>query len=134
MNNLYNDVPARPAGEPAQELFTTLCENGETRIERIVSRGHRSPDGFWYDQPQDEFVVLLKGSAVLEFADDSEPLHLHPGDWVLIRAHQRHRVSETRADHDTVWLAVHLPTSSGELPSPVDNTRSVSRIMGSAPP
>lgn len=92
---------------------------GSFRIERIVSRGHVSPPGFWYDQGEDEWVWLLRGSARLEITspavdgpDDadavSEELALEPGDYVLLPAHMRHRVSWTAPDTDTVWLSVFL--------------------------
>jgi hypothetical protein len=34
--------------ESIDELFTTLLNTGNVRIERIVSHGHASPEGFWY--------------------------------------------------------------------------------------
>jgi cupin 2 domain-containing protein len=77
------------------------------RIERIVSTGQASPPGFWYDQPDDEFVVLLTGGARLRFEDGEVTLDMKPGDWVEIPAHVRHRVESTQADPPTVWLAVH---------------------------
>ena len=77
------------------------------RIERIVSTGQASPPGFWYDQPDDEFVVLLTGAASLCFEEGGVTLDMKPGDWVEIPAHVRHRVESTQADPPTVWLAVH---------------------------
>jgi cupin 2 domain-containing protein len=77
------------------------------RIERIVSTGQESPPGFWYDQPDDEFVVLLAGAARLRFEDGDVTLDMKAGDWVEIPAHVRHRVESTQADPPTVWLAVH---------------------------
>ena len=82
------------------------------RIERIVSTGQASPPGFWYDQPDDEFVVLLAGAASLRFEAGDVTLDLKPGDWVEIPAHVRHRVEATQADPPTVWLAVHRSASS----------------------
>ena len=77
------------------------------RIERIVSTGHASLAGFWYDQADDEFVVLLNGAARLRFEDGGVTLDMKPGDWVEIPAHVRHRVESTQAEPPTVWLAVH---------------------------
>jgi cupin 2 domain-containing protein len=77
------------------------------RIERIVSSGQASPPGFWYDQPDDEFVVLLSGGARLRFEDGDVTFDLKPGDWVEIPAHVRHRVESTQAESPTVWLAIH---------------------------
>ena len=81
------------------------------RIERIVSTGQASPPGFWYDQPDDEFVVLLAGAARLCFEDGDVTLDMKAGDWVEIPAHVRHRVERTQADPPTVWLAVHRRTT-----------------------
>jgi cupin 2 domain-containing protein len=88
-----------------EELVTTLGESGGARIERIVSHGHVSPRGFWYDQDEDEFVLVVQGGAKLQIAEHGE-LSLGPGDWVDLPARTRHRVSWTDPDCDTVWLAV----------------------------
>ena len=101
--NLLHELPAGLPGE----LIETLCEAEELRIERIVSRGHTSPPGFWYDQEWHEFVVLIKGRARISFADDSTGIEMHPGDWFVIPAHKKHRVEWTDPAQDSVWLAVH---------------------------
>ena len=90
-----------------EERFDELLHTGSLRVERIVSTGQASPPGFWYDQAQAEWVVLLSGAAELHFADEPEPRHLRPGDWVNIAAHRRHRVHWTDPDQPTVWLAIH---------------------------
>ena len=95
-----------PSGRAA-ELVEVLAEGAGLRIDRIVSTGQASPPGFWYDQPGDEFVVLLAGSAVLRFEEGDRRFDLQPGDWIEIPAHVRHRVEFTQADPPTVWLAVH---------------------------
>jgi cupin 2 domain-containing protein len=99
--NLFADLPDRFP----EELFTTLLQAPGIRIERIVSHGHCSPEGFWYDQDQAEWVILLKGTARLEFKD--ETIELGPGDIVDIPAHKKHRVAWTTPDEPTIWLAVH---------------------------
>jgi cupin 2 domain-containing protein len=104
--NLFADLP----GRLPDELFTTLLEAGDLRIERIVSFGHASPPGFWFDQHQHEWVVLLKGAARLRFED--EELELRPGSFVNIPAHRRHRVDWTSPDESTIWLAVHYGDDS----------------------
>ena len=76
------------------------------RIERIVSQGHASPEDFWYDQDQDEWVLVLKGAARLRF-EGEEPVEMEPGAHVNIPAHKRHRVEWTTPDEPTIWLAVH---------------------------
>jgi cupin 2 domain-containing protein len=99
--NLFTGLPA---GLP-DELFETLAERRSVRIERIVSHGHASVPGFWYDQQQHEWIVLLKGAARLGFEDRT--VELKPGDFLNIPAHQKHRVEWTTPNAPTVWLAVH---------------------------
>jgi cupin 2 domain-containing protein len=89
------------------ERFDELLALPGVRIERIVSLGHASPPGFWYDQPQGEWVLLLKGDAGLQFEDEAAPRRLQPGDYVWIAPHRRHRVAWTAADRTTIWLAIH---------------------------
>lgn len=100
--NIYSPLPGN-LGEEATEL---LASGGDMHIERIISRGQTSPEGFWYDQNEDEWVVLLKGAARLQFENEAEELNLAPGDHILIPAHCRHRISWTDPDSDTVWLAL----------------------------
>ncbi|HVV93242.1 MAG TPA: cupin domain-containing protein [Hyphomicrobiales bacterium] len=92
----------------AGELVETLAVGPGARVERIVSFGHASPPGFWYDQDETEWVMVLAGRAELAFADGAEPCRLGPGDYMLIPAHRRHRVAMTDPAVPTVWLAVHL--------------------------
>lgn len=99
--NLFSDLPARLP----DEIVTILLEAADVRIERIVSHGHASPDGFWYDQDQHEWVVVLAGAARLRFED--EALEMKPGNFINIPAHRKHRVEWTMPDEPTVWLAVH---------------------------
>ncbi len=104
-----------PGGEA--ESVEVLMRGAGARVERIVSTGQTSPAGFWYDQPDDELVVLLAGAAVLRFEDGDRRLDLAPGDWIEIPARVRHRVEFTQADPPTVWLAVHVAgqvTESGQ--------------------
>ena len=98
--NLFTDLPS----DLPDELFTTLLESADVRIERIVSLGHASPPGFWYDQDKAEWVVVLTGAARLRFEDGE--IEMRPGDFVTIPAHHRHRVEWTTPDEPTVWLAV----------------------------
>jgi cupin 2 domain-containing protein len=90
-----------------RETFETLFEGGGVLIERIVSRGHVSPPGFWYDSRESEWVMLLSGAAELRFEEGDRRVKLAPGDHLHIRPHERHRVEWTLPDADTVWLAVH---------------------------
>jgi cupin 2 domain-containing protein len=104
----HGNLFAIEAGGADAELVECLTQRNQVRIERIVSTGQASPAGFWYDQPGDEFVVLLSGSAVLRFQEGDRRLDLKPGDWIEIPAHVRHRVEATQADPPTVWLAAHF--------------------------
>lgn len=98
--NLFENIPE----SLPKELVEVLAEGTNTRVERIVSDGHASPADFWYDQDQHEWVLLIAGSATLEFEDRT--LDLNPGDHVLIPAHKKHRVAATAAGQKTIWLAV----------------------------
>ena len=102
LTNLFAEIPA----ELPEELTQTLLGTPSLRIERIVSWGHASPEGFWYDQETHEWVLLLTGAARLRF-EGGQPIDLVPGAFVHIPAHQRHRVEWTAPDEPTVWLAVH---------------------------
>jgi len=88
------------------ELVETLAESKHVCIERIVSTGHASAEGFWYDQEQTEWVVVLKGESKLLFEGETQPVHLKPGDHVTIPPHRRHRVEWTTPNEPTIWLAV----------------------------
>jgi cupin 2 domain-containing protein len=102
MKNLLKNIPR----SLHEELFETLVRNESIHIERIVSRGHTTPAGEWYDQDRSEFVVVLKGSGKLEF-EDGRAVSLEAGDWLEIPARVKHRVAWTAPDSDTIWLAVH---------------------------
>jgi len=103
MNNLFADTSENLKDEFIETILQTHC----FRVERIVSRGHCSPEGFWYDQDENEWVIVLKGSAGLRYEGQENVFVLNPGDYLHIDRHQRHRVEWTDPDHETVWLAVH---------------------------
>jgi cupin 2 domain-containing protein len=90
------------------EDITALLTTPNVRIERIVSTGQASPSGFWYDQDESEWVVLLTGGAGLRFESETAVRELKPGDYLHIPAHARHRVEWTHPSEPTVWLAVHV--------------------------
>ena len=100
--NLLSPLPDAAAAERTEVL---LSRPG-LRIERIVSLGQASPSGFWYDQVEGEWLVLLAGAAKLRFADEPKPRLLRPGDWLDIAAHRRHRVDWTDPATPTVWLVI----------------------------
>ncbi len=93
----------QPAGAGA-EVVDALLSTGGVRIERIVSHGHSTQ---WYDQDEDEWVVVLAGEGELEFADGPNRV-LRAGDFEFLPRHRRHRVARTAADEPTVWLAVFV--------------------------
>ena len=102
MDNIFSDIPA----SLPDELLEIIAGNDTVRIERIISRGHTSPDDFWYDQEHNEFVLLVSGEAELRIEDRDDPVRLKRGDYLVIPAHIKHRVEWTSPDEDTVWLAV----------------------------
>ena len=103
MNNLFANIPA----VIPDELVETLLQAENLRIERIVSHGHASPAGFWYDEQLHEWVIVLKGAAILRFEEGNEPVSLRTGDFVNIPAHKRHRIEWTAPQEPTVWLAIY---------------------------
>lgn len=102
LENLFDDFPE----EFDEEFIEELVDGEDIRVERIVSRGQASPEGFWYDQDEDEWILVLAGAAGLSFEDEDEQVVLRPGDHINISAHKRHRVDWTAPDVETVWLAV----------------------------
>lgn len=101
------NIRANPPDASRSEAFEDLAwlRTPGLRIERIFSEGQASPDGFWYDQGWDEWVLVLDGGAVVRLADPGEEARLGPGDWLLIPARRRHRVEST--EPGTIWLALH---------------------------
>ncbi|HVN98356.1 MAG TPA: cupin domain-containing protein [Syntrophorhabdaceae bacterium] len=97
--NILDTVP--------DEVIETLLKGESFRLERIVSDRHSTPQGTWYDQDQNEWVVVLKGSAGLLFDGDEEAVTLKSGDYLNIPAHKKHRVLWTDKAEKTIWLAIH---------------------------
>lgn len=100
VKNLFADLPH----SSEQEEILTLHEEANLRVERIVSNGQASPAGFWYDQEEDEWVILLRGNATLGF-EDGTIVELSAGDYLMIERHLKHRVE--KASVDALWMAVH---------------------------
>ena len=103
IKNIFADIPT----ELQNELFEEILTGSTFKIKRIISRGHASPEGFWYDQNENELVILLRGSAGLRFSEKEDLVVLHPGDYILISQHSKHRVDWTDPDRETVWLAMY---------------------------
>ena len=108
IKNLYAELP----GHLTEERVQVLAENRIVRIEQILSTGQASPEGLWYDQDRDEWVVVLRGAARLQFEDGI--VALQAGDALNIPAHCRHRVEWTTPHEPTVWLAVHYSDGESE--------------------
>lgn len=102
MDNIFKAIPA----DLSEEIIEQLAGNEQVKIERIISKGHKSPASGWYDQMFQEWVLLLKGEARLSFKDGS-PVTLKPGDYLNIPAHKKHRVDWTTPEGETVWLVIH---------------------------
>ena len=103
MANLYADIPV----DLPQELTEILLATTQVRGERIVSRGHVSPDNFWYEQATHEWILVLQGAACLQIKGKDCDVQMQAGDYLNLPTGCRHRVSWTDPNQDTVWLAVH---------------------------
>ena len=105
--SLVRDLPSHSLAEEATQ---TLFERPGLRIERIVSTGHATPEGRWYDQDSDEWVLVVSGNARLRLEGEAQDRELGEGDFVFLPAHCRHRVAWTQRQPPTVWLAIHIFT------------------------
>ncbi len=110
--NILTDLDRKSDAVAAGERFDEILRLGGVRIERIVSHGHASEPGFWYQQNWDEWVLIIRGEAVLEY--DTGSVAMNAGDHVLIEAGKRHRVQSTSPNEPTIWLAVHWGQKPGE--------------------
>ncbi|WP_366949854.1 cupin domain-containing protein [Immundisolibacter sp.] len=106
--NVFADLPTAPL---AAERVDALLNRPGLRVERIVSTGQASPPGFWYDQADHEWVLLLEGAArlTLDTPAGLREVRLTAGDWLELPAHCRHRVEATQAEPPTVWLTIFWP-------------------------
>ncbi len=101
--NIFTRLPA----DRSTEHFDALAQLDKGHVERIVSVGHCSPEGFWYDQDHSEWVLLLRGHAKIQVEGVQDLVELTPGDYVSLAAHTRHRVAWTSLEEPTIWLAIH---------------------------
>lgn len=101
LKNIFDNFPKNDDREFIEEILSTK----DFKLERIISEGHISPPNYWYDQDKNEFVLLLKGKAELSF-DNGEKFELNPGDYMIINAHQKHRVDWTDPNQKTFWLTI----------------------------
>ena len=101
MENIFKQT----SGAAGEEEFLTLLERNGVKIQRIVSHASRTPENHWYDQAYTEWVLVVRGHAILEF-DGGGRIDLQEGDYLTIPPHARHRVDETGPE--TIWQVVHL--------------------------
>jgi cupin 2 domain-containing protein len=109
MTNAVGNIFSKLPQSVSEEVFQEIIHGDKFRLERIISLGHSTAVGQWYDQEQHEWVVLLSGAASLRFEGEEDLRVLHPGDFVDIPAHTRHRVEWT--EQNTIWLALHYSKS-----------------------
>ena len=100
--NIFSNIPK----QLNEEQFDELLKDKGINIERIVSKGHTSPKTGWYKQQQNEWVLVLKGSAIIK-VKDAEQITLEEGDYYHLPAYTEHKVSWTKPNIETIWLAVH---------------------------
>ena len=102
MKNIFNDIPQNLD----EEVFEQIVNSDHVKIERIISKGHHSSESGWYDQEQNEWVIVFKGEAILSF-ENSDDVRLNAGDYINIAAFKKHKVSWTLPNAETIWLAIH---------------------------
>ncbi len=103
VRNVFQAIPEALA----DEHFETILRTETFRLERIVSKGHATPAGEWYDQTWSEWVLLLQGGAGLAIAGRPDLIILKPGDYFCLPARLKHRVEWTLKAPETIWLALH---------------------------
>ena len=100
-----NEIDKLPIGE--NEFFDTLCKSANVHVERIISNGQTTPPGKWFDSDKNEWVLLVQGKATLQM-ENNTLIHLKAGDYLLIPAHQKHRVSYTSAKPHCIWITLYF--------------------------
>lgn len=103
---MKNNIFANIATKIDKESFEDILSTEGIKIERIISKGHTTPKDKWYDQNTNEWVIVLKGKAVLSF-QNSDDVELEKGDYINIPAHTKHKVAWTTPEGETIWLAIH---------------------------
>jgi len=101
VKNIFSNIPS----DIPNEIFEDIITTEKLRIERIVSKGQTSPDTGWYDQNENEWLIVLSGYGVIEYINGVK-VKLKQGDYLNIEAHELHRVIDTSSDEATVWLAI----------------------------
>lgn len=102
VNNIFKNIPT----QFEEEIIENLVSKNGLKVQRIVSYGHVTQEFQWYDQDDNEWVILLKGAAILSMENEDD-IELNTGEYINIPAHKKHRVSWTAPNEETIWLAVH---------------------------
>lgn len=102
-SNIFSDLPDNTDEENVERLLSA----SDLTLQRIISRGQHTPDGQWYDQHENEWVILIKGAATLLIEEGHQLINMQAGDYVYLPAHCRHRVEWTDPEQHSIWLAVH---------------------------
>lgn len=105
MKDEINNIFKLPIELLQQELSETLLDNDKVVIKKIVSTGQVTPPGEWYDQEQNEWLIVLQGEGELGYGDGSR-IKLSVGDYWLIPAHRKHRVEYTSIEPPCIWLTI----------------------------
>ncbi|MCL2334762.1 MAG: cupin domain-containing protein [Endomicrobia bacterium] len=105
--NIFKFHKIKNGNEVSKTLAGKKISGRNFVVEQIVSNGAKSPEGFWYDQKYEEFVIVLKGRAKIGFYK-KKSIALKAGDYLLIPKHVRHRIEYTSSKPKCVWLALHL--------------------------
>ena len=103
IRNIFSDIQK----QAPDEVLETILQTGQFKIERIISHGHATTEGEWYDQDRNEWVLVLKGNTGLLFEGNDKTVIMKTGDYINIPAHQKHRVEWTDPEEETVWLTIH---------------------------
>lgn len=102
LKNIFESIP----DNLDEEFFELLVQGENIKIERIISKGHRSPESGWYDQEQNEWLIVLKGEAIISFENGID-INLKAGSHINIPSRKKHKVSWTDPKTETIWLAIH---------------------------
>jgi len=100
-SDIFDNIPK----DLTNEFFEDIVLSDNVKIEKIISKGHTSPKDGWYNQEQNEWVIVLKGEGIISFEDEKQ-ICLKSGEYINIPAHKKHKVSWTKPDEETIWLAV----------------------------
>ena len=103
LKNIFSNIPK----SLSDELFKELVSSENCKIERIISKGHKTEEGKWYNQDKNEFVIILKGNAELLFKENNKTIKMKEGDYINIPPRTKHRVTKTDPNKETIWLTIH---------------------------